>query len=79
MAENLKYVIIAKDEVSSVDFSKVLETSEDTLRWNKDKSKTIVKYIVGSKPSFLSGKTALSYSQILTETAKDEWDTYDPS
>ena len=44
MFENRKYVIIDKDEVSSVDFSKVLETSADTLRYSLDGSKTFVKY-----------------------------------
>ena len=72
MFENRKYVIIDKDDVSSVDFSKVLETSADTLRYSTDGNKTFVKY-EGSKPSFLTGKTAYTHSQILTELAKDEW------
>ena len=69
---NRKYVIIDKDEVSSVDFSQVLEQSSHYLRYSLDGSKTIVKY-EGSQPSFLSGKTELNHSQILTEIAKDEW------
>ena len=72
MFENRKWVIINKDEVSSVDFSKVLESSSDTLRHSLDGSKTFVKY-EGSQPSFLTGKTELSHSQILTELVKDEW------
>mgnify|MGYP006411437459 CR=1 FL=1 len=72
MFENRKYVIIDKGEVSSVDFSQVLEYSANTLRYSLDGSKTFVKY-EGSQPSFLSGKTELSHSQILTELAKDEW------
>jgi hypothetical protein len=67
-----KYVIIDSDFVPSVVFSQVLETSADTLRWNDDESKTFVKY-EGSKPSFLSGKTAITHSQILAELAQDEW------
>ena len=67
-----KYVILTSSEAQSIDFSKVLETSANTLRWNEDESKTFVKYD-GNKPSFLSGKTALTHSQILTELAKDEW------
>lgn len=77
MFENRKYVIIGRDDVSSVDFSKVLETSADTLRYSLDESKTFVKYD-GSKPSFLTGKTVYSHSQILTELAKDEWSEDDP-
>jgi hypothetical protein len=64
MLENRRWVIIDKDEVSSVDFSQVLETSADTLRYSNDKSKTFVKY-EGSQPSFLSGKTEYSHSEIL--------------
>ncbi len=59
-----KYVIITSDDVSSVDFSKVQETSADTLRWNKDNTKTFVKF-TGNTPSFLNGKTAYTYEQIL--------------
>jgi len=72
MFENRRWVIIGRDDVSSVDFSKVLERSADTLRYSLDESKTFVKY-EGSKPSFLTGKTAYTHSQILTELAKDEW------
>ena len=64
MFENRKYVIIDKDDVSSVDFSKVFETSADTLRYSLDGSKTFVKY-EGNQPSFLSGKTVYTHSQIL--------------
>jgi len=60
-----KYVIITSDDVSSVDFSKVQETSVDTLRWNKDNTKTFVKF-TGDTPSFLNGKTQYTYSEILT-------------
>ena len=35
-----------------------------SLRWNKDNTKTFVKY-EGYKPKFLYGKTAYTYSQIL--------------
>ena len=59
-----QYVIITNEDVSSVDFSQVQETSADTLRWNKDNTKTFVKY-EGYKPKFLYGKTAYSYNQIL--------------
>ena len=62
--ENRKWVIISKDDVSSVDFSQVMETSAETLRYSNDKSKTFVKY-EGSQPSFLTGKTEYSHSEIL--------------
>tara|TARA_R110002096_G_scaffold343596_1_gene536541 strand:+ start:1242 stop:1475 length:234 start_codon:yes stop_codon:yes gene_type:complete len=59
-----KYVIIETTDVASVDFSKVLETSADTLRYSLDGSKTFVKYI-GNKPGFLYGKPTNTHSQIL--------------
>ena len=77
MFENRKWVIIGRDDVSSVDFSQVMETSADTLRYSTDGNKTFVKY-EGSKPSFLTGKTVYTHSQILTELAKDEWSEDDP-
>lgn len=67
-----KYVIIDSDEVSSVDFSQVFETSADTLRFSLDESQTFVKF-EGSTPDFLVGKTQYTYSQILTILATSEW------
>ena len=66
------YVIIEAGDVSSVDFSQVLETSASTLRYNKDDSKTFVKY-EGSQPSFLNGKTTYTHTEILAELAKEDW------
>ena len=66
------YVIIEAGDVSSVDFSQVLETSADTLRYNNDNSKTFVKY-EGSQPSFLNGKTTYTHAEMLTELAKEDW------
>tara|TARA_Y100000004_G_C8597023_1_gene278948 strand:- start:211 stop:453 length:243 start_codon:yes stop_codon:yes gene_type:complete len=69
-----KYVIINSEDVSSIDFSQVEETSVETLRWNKDNTKTFVKY-EGYKPKFLYGKDAFSYNKIL-DTLNDvhgEW------
>ena len=60
-----KYVIINTNEVSSVDFSKVLETSVDTLRYSNDNSKTFVKF-KGDTPDFLDGKTQYTQTEIKT-------------
>ena len=69
-----KYVIITSDDASSVDFTKVQETSADTLRWNKDNTKTFVKF-EGDTPSFLTGKTQYTYSEILAilNDVNGEW------
>tara|TARA_R110001606_G_scaffold342540_1_gene491068 strand:- start:5 stop:226 length:222 start_codon:yes stop_codon:yes gene_type:complete len=68
----MKYVILTASEVSSIDFSKVLEDSTSTLRYNNDNTKTFVKFN-GDTPSFLDSKTILSRSEMFTELKKDEW------
>ena len=69
---NRKYIIITKDEVASVDFSQVLETSANTLRYNNAGTKTFVKF-EGNTPSFLNGKTQYTHTEILTELGKSDW------
>jgi hypothetical protein len=59
-----KYVIITSEDISSVDFSQVQETSANTLRWNNDNTKTFVKF-EGNTPSFLTDKTQYTYNQML--------------
>ena len=69
---NMKYVIINKNEINSIDFSKVLETSINTLRYSLDGSKTFVNF-EGNTPSFLNGKTQYTHSEILTILDGAEW------
>jgi len=73
-----KYVIINSDEVDSVDFSQVDETSADTVRFSVDGTKTFVKFDTDTTPSFLEGKTQYSHSEILTILATDEWTPDEP-
>ena len=72
-----KYVIINADEVDSVDFDQVDETSADTIRYSVDGSKTFVKY-EGEQPSFLNGKQEYTHSEIITILATDEWTDPNP-
>ncbi len=74
----MKYVIINSDEVDSVDFSKVQEISENTLRYSLDGTKTFVKFDSDTTPSFLDGKTQYTNSEILTILATDEWTDPNP-
>tara|TARA_R110000824_G_scaffold123624_1_gene281646 strand:- start:345 stop:590 length:246 start_codon:yes stop_codon:yes gene_type:complete len=60
---NRKYIIINASEVSSIDFSKVLEKNTGDLRYNNDKNKTFVK-IEGTTPSFLEGKTQYTCEEL---------------
>ena len=66
------YVILDASDVSSIDFSEVMETSADTLRYSLNGSQTFVKF-EGSTPSFLEGKTQYNHSEILTILAGSEW------
>ena len=68
-----KYVIINADEVESVNFSQVDETSADTVRYNVAGTKTFVKFDTDTTPSFLDGKTQYTHSEIITILATDEW------
>ena len=70
--ENRKYVIIDASEVSSVDFSKVVETSADTLRYSLGDSQTLVEF-EGDTPSFLEGETQYTHSEILNILRGPEW------
>tara|TARA_R110000782_G_scaffold193806_1_gene283394 strand:- start:64 stop:300 length:237 start_codon:yes stop_codon:yes gene_type:complete len=60
-----KYTILNTSEINTVDFTQVLQTSEKTLRYNNDRSKFLLKY-EGTQPSFLSGKTEYTSSEIST-------------
>ncbi len=71
------YVILDTDEVSSVDFSQVFETSANTLRYNVANTQTFVKYD-GSKPRFLYGKDTYTHSAILAVLATDAWTPEEP-
>lgn len=71
---NKKFVILNVSEISNIDFSQVLETSTNMLRYNNDRTKCFVKYI-GPQPSFLSGKTehTIDEIKILLENEDGEW------
>tara|TARA_Y100000361_G_scaffold123067_1_gene115581 strand:+ start:1904 stop:2122 length:219 start_codon:yes stop_codon:yes gene_type:complete len=68
----MKYTLILAEEVSSVDFSQVLETSEDTLRYNNERSQALLKF-KGETPSFLEGKTLYDYEEIMEILDSPDW------
>ena len=72
-----KYVILNLDEIDSVDFDQVMETEASKIRKSVDGSKFFVKY-EGEQPSFLSGKTEYTHSEILAILATEEWSPPDP-
>ena len=66
------YVIINSSDVSSVDFSKVAETSADTLRYSLDGTKTFVKF-EGDTPSFLIGEPQYDQEGMLSILRGTDW------
>ena len=68
----MKYVIILAEDVSSVDFSQVLETSADTLRYSLDNGQTFVKF-EGETPSFLQGKQQYNHEEIMDILSNTNW------
>ena len=66
------YIIIDSSELSSVDFSQVLETSTDTLRYNLAGTQAVLKF-TGDTPSFLEGKTQYTHSEIVEVLQGEDW------
>ena len=68
----MNYTILNTDELSSVNFNKVNETSENTLRYNNAKTEFLLKF-EGETPSFLEGKTLYDYNGIMEILNSPEW------
>ena len=64
-----KYIIFNVSELSTLDFSQVLETSIDTINYNIAETQTVVKY-VGDMPSSIQALTTkegpYTHSEIIT-------------
>ena len=69
---NATYVIVDASSLADLDFSKLLNNGPQTNRCSLDGTKTIVKY-KGAQPSFLSGKTEYTHSEILSILSGPEW------
>ena len=63
-----RFVIINKDQVSSVNFNEVMETNANTLRYNLDGTKTFVKFN-GDTPSFVTSETIYSETEFYEFTS----------
>ena len=68
----INYIILNKEDVPSIDFSQVLESSENFLRYSVDGNKTVLKFI-GETPTFLVGLQQYNHSEILAIMATPEW------
>lgn len=76
MYQERNFAIFNVSEMEKVDFSKVLETSSETLRKSVDETKTFVKW-EGEIPIFISEMTTIegpyTYEEILEILATPEW------
>ena len=71
-----KYVIANTSEASSFNYSQLVDINEAYSRKSLDGSLILVRY-EGDQPSFLSGKTEYTHSEILTVLAGEEWTSPD--
>ena len=68
----MKYVILNMENVDTIDFSQVYQTSVDTLRLSVNSDKTVLKF-EGETPDFLVGLLQYNHSEILEIMRTDEW------
>lgn len=71
-----KYIIFDITELSTLDFSQVLETSIDTITYNVDETQTVVKYL-GDMPSSVQALTTkegpYTHTQIMNIITGSAW------
>ena len=76
MYNTRQYLIFPTTELSKVDFTQVLETSEETVRKSVDKSKTFVKW-TDEQPSFISNLVGsegpYTHEEIMEILSTEEW------
>jgi hypothetical protein len=65
-------------DVSSIDFSQVEETSQDTLRISLNGEETVLKF-TGDTPSFLVGLQQYNHSEIRAIMNTPEWSNPRPT
>ena len=74
--ENREFIIFNVSELPNIDFTKVLETSEETVRKSVDETKTFVKWD-GEMPECVSTLTTkegpYTYDEIVVILSTSEW------
>ena len=78
---NREFMIFNVNELPSIDFTQVLETSIDTVRKSVDQTKTFVKWDGATIPSSVAALTTkegpYTYDEILAILATLEWTSPD--
>lgn len=79
--ENRNFMIFNVSELPNIDFTQVLETSQDTVRKSIDQTKTFVKWdgeiIPTSVESLTTKEGPYTYSEILVILSQPEWSSND--
>jgi len=74
---NISYLIFDVAEISLVNFDEVLETSEETLRYSLNQTKTFIKYDSNNTPSFyinmMTKQGPYTHSEFFTIMATSDW------
>ena len=74
MESSKQFAIINADKVDNIDFSQVLETSKETLRWNNDRTKTYVKFYEDIPESVRQNCQGIYTQEGITKLLKtEEW------
>ena len=68
----MKYTILNTEDLNSVNFNEVEETSENTLRYNNANTEFLLKF-EGDTPTFLEGKILYDYKGIMQILNSPEW------
>ena len=75
--ETRQFMIFNVSELGTVDFTQVLETSQDTVRRSVDETKTFVKWEGDTIPSSVNSLTTkegpYTYTEIKTILSGTEW------
>jgi hypothetical protein len=76
MYSTREYIIFPTTELSKIDFTQVLETSEETVRKSVDQTKTFIKWS-GEQPSCISTlentQGPYTHEEILEILSTEEW------
>ena len=80
--ENRKFMIFNMSELPMIDFTQVCETSQDTLRFSVDGTKSFVKWdsieIPSSVDSLTTKEGLYTYEEMLTILSTPEWTNPNP-
>jgi hypothetical protein len=78
--ENRKYIIFNKSEISLIDFSQIIESDPELLRYSVDGSKTFIKWETENDPDFIinlnTKEGPYNNYEISLILSSNEWNSY---